>query len=88
MCVDRDYDEAKSEWVWAREAPPSQKAPGGGDAVKKLKKKVCVSAPPCRVAWSMSNAAPLPQQAVLALPSLQYITSIVHAPCRTGVLPL
>lgn len=41
-CVlDRDYDEAKNEWVWAREAPPSQKAPGGGDAVKKLKKKVC-----------------------------------------------
>jgi hypothetical protein len=36
----RDYDEGKSAWVWAREAPASQKAPGGGDAVKKLKKKV------------------------------------------------
>lgn len=40
VCVCRDYDEGKSEWVWAREAPASQKAPGGGDAVKKLKKKV------------------------------------------------
>lgn len=38
----RDYDTAKGEWGWAREAPPSQKAPGGGDTVKKLKKKVRV----------------------------------------------
>lgn len=38
----RDYDEGKAAWGWAREAPASQKAPGGGgDAVKKLKKKVC-----------------------------------------------
>lgn len=41
-CSYRDYSEDKGEWGWAREAPPSQKAPGGGDAVKKLKKKVCV----------------------------------------------
>uniref|UniRef100_A0A383VGC2 RING-type E3 ubiquitin transferase n=1 Tax=Tetradesmus obliquus TaxID=3088 RepID=A0A383VGC2_TETOB len=34
-----DWDEAKGEWGWAREAPPSQKAPGGGDTVKKLRKK-------------------------------------------------
>jgi hypothetical protein len=42
----RDYDEAKGSWVWAREAPPSQKAPGGGDTVKKLRKKVRVSCKP------------------------------------------
>lgn len=44
--VCRDYDADKSEWVWAREAPASQKAPGGGDAVKKLKKKVRDAAGP------------------------------------------
>jgi hypothetical protein len=44
MCC-RDYDEAKGSWVWAREAPPSQKAPGGGDTVKKLRKKVRVLQP-------------------------------------------
>lgn len=42
LCLVRDYNEGKGEWVWAREAPPSQKVPGGGDAVKKLKKKVRV----------------------------------------------
>lgn len=50
LCVAscRDWNEAKGEWGWAREAPPSQKAPGGGDTVKKLRKKVgggCAAAP-------------------------------------------
>jgi hypothetical protein len=61
----RDYDEGRDEWVWAREAPASQKAPGGGDAVKKLKKKVrlaqhrslCKSAPVQQLFNSLMNSS-------------------------------
>jgi hypothetical protein len=45
--VRRDYDEAKGSWVWAKEAPASQKAPGGDDSVKKLRKKVGPQARRC-----------------------------------------
>jgi hypothetical protein len=40
LLLARGYDAASGEWTWTREAPPSQKASGGGDVVKKLKKKV------------------------------------------------
>eukprot|EP00775_Hariotina_reticulata_P002915 gene2915-3202_t len=33
------FEAASGQWTWTRDAPPSQKAPGGGDVVKKLKKK-------------------------------------------------
>lgn len=36
----RDYKESEGSWVWAKEQPPSGKTPGGGDTIKKLKKKV------------------------------------------------
>jgi hypothetical protein len=58
ICQCRDYDTAKGEWVWAREAPPSQKAPGGGDTVKKLRKKVNgVALSSFLHAWHLATAA-------------------------------
>eukprot|EP00878_Enallax_costatus_P002906 GHUV01003100.1.p1 GENE.GHUV01003100.1~~GHUV01003100.1.p1 ORF type:complete len:864 (+),score=393.39 GHUV01003100.1:552-3143(+) len=34
-----DYNKEAGQWCWAKEQPPSGKVPGGGDAIKKLKKK-------------------------------------------------